>query len=56
MVSMFVSLALFIAQATGEAYPSMSTGLEWMAIASVLIPAVLLIVLVYLNGKKTVRR
>jgi len=53
---MFMLLALFVAQATGEVYPSMSTGLEWMVIASVLVPAVLLVVLIYLNGKGTVRR
>ncbi len=35
---------------------SMATGLEWMPIASVIVPAVLLAVLVYLGGRSTVRR
>lgn len=56
MALMFTLFAVFMAQAAGRTYPSMPTGLEWMAIASILVPAVLLVVLVYLNGKKTVRR
>lgn len=37
--------------------PSSSpTGLEWMVVASVVVPAVLLAVLIYLGSKTTVRR
>ena len=35
---------------------SMPTGLEWMPIASVVVPAVLLAFLVYAGSKTTVRR
>ncbi len=35
---------------------SMATGLEWMPIASVIVPAVLLAVLVYIGSQTTVQR
>ncbi len=55
MISILMGLLLLL-QTTGDTYPSMPTGLEWMVIASVLVPAVLLVVLVYLGGKNAVRR
>lgn len=56
MLISLTMLFLLLLQTTGGTYPSMPTGLEWMVIASVLVPAVLLVVLVYLGGKNTVRR
>jgi hypothetical protein len=50
-----MSLLALLPQAA-ESYPSMSTGLEWMPIASVIVPAVLLAVLIYMGTKNTVRR
>lgn len=55
MISIMMALLLLLQTADGT-YPSMPTGLEWMVIASVLVPAVLLVVLAYLGGKNTVRR
>jgi len=37
----------------GQGPVSMPTGLEWLPIASVLVPAVLLIVLIYLARRAT---
>ena len=51
-----ISLLALLPQAADADYTSMATGLEWMPIASVIVPAVLLAVLVYLGGKNTVRR
>jgi hypothetical protein len=42
------STSTFTAEAHG-------TGLEWMTIASVVVPAVLLVVLIYLGSKSTVK-
>ena len=36
------------------AAPSQATNLEWMTIASVVLPAILLLVLVYLGSRQTV--
>lgn len=55
MMTLALSLLALLPQAA-ESYPSMSTGLEWMPIASVIVPAILLAVLVYLGGKNTVKR
>lgn len=49
-------LMLLLLQDAGRTYPSTSTGLEWMVIASVVVPAVLLAVLIYLGSKHTVHR
>lgn len=43
-------------QAAGAPAPSAPTGLEWMLIASVVVPAVLLVALVYLGSRRTVQR
>lgn len=56
MISIMLLLLVLFPQAVNSSYPSMPTGLEWMPIASVVVPAVLLGVLVYLGGKNTVRR
>lgn len=53
---MLLSFATLLVQAADGAYPSGSTGLEWMPVASFVVPAVLLVALVYLSSKKTVRR
>jgi hypothetical protein len=53
---MSIIMGLLFLQTPENTYPSMSTGLEWMVVASVLVPAVLLAVLVYLGGKNTVKR
>ena len=45
--------ALLFPVQQAEAHAS-GTGLEWMVIASVLLPAVLLLVLIYLGSKQTV--
>lgn len=42
------------AQRTSEALPSSPTGLEWMPIASVIVPAVLLVALIYLGSRRRV--
>lgn len=34
--------------------PSDGTGMEWMTVLSVVVPAVLIVVLVYIGSKKTV--
>lgn len=46
---------LFLQQAASS-YPSVSTGLEWMVGASLVVPAVLLAVLFYFSSRYTVRR
>ncbi len=46
-------LVTVLLQAT-PAVPSIPTGLEWMPVLSFLVPAVLLIVLVYIGRKTTV--
>jgi len=56
MMAIVTSFLALLPQAADTAYPSMPTGLEWMPIASVIVPAVLLAVLVYLGGRNTVRR
>ena len=56
MMATVISLLALLPQAATADPPSMATGLEWMPIASVIVPAVLLAVLVYLGGKSTVRR
>ena len=56
MISTVMLLLSLLPQATEPAYPSMPTGLEWMPIASVIVPAVLLAMLIYLGSKNTVRR
>lgn len=47
---------LLLLQDAGQTHTSMPTGLEWMAIASIVVPAILLIVLIYLGSENTVRR
>lgn len=51
-----ITVMLPLLQTAEPTYTSMPTGLEWMVIGSVVIPAVLLAVLVYLGSKNTVRR
>jgi hypothetical protein len=53
---MSIMMGLLLLQTPDSTYSSMPTGLEWMVVASVLVPAVLLAVLVYLGGKNTVKR
>ena len=43
-----------IAQTRWEDVPAIPTGLEWMTVASVIVPAVLLIVLIYLGSRHSV--
>ena len=48
-------LALMILlQRSSQELPSQSTGLEWMPIASVVVPAILLVVLVWLGQRRRV--
>lgn len=49
-------MTMLFFQQTVQTYPSEATGLEWMVVASVVVPAVLLAVLIYLGGKSAVRR
>lgn len=49
-------MAMLLLLQNAASYPSVSTGLEWMTVASVVVPAILLVVLIYLGSKKTVRR
>jgi uncharacterized protein (TIGR03382 family) len=46
------ALATFVWQSSS--LPSAPTGLEWMPIASVIVPAVLLVVLVWLGRRRRV--
>jgi hypothetical protein len=46
--------ALSVALAAPADLPSSGTGLEWMTVASVVVPAVLIVVLVWLGTRKTV--
>ncbi|MGI9174384.1 MAG: hypothetical protein ACR2GR_03570 [Rhodothermales bacterium] len=46
--------ALLLAFQTSAPFESAPTGNEWMVVASVVIPAVLVIVLVYLGSRNTV--
>lgn len=41
-------------QRAGNAIESAPTGLEWMTIASVVVPALLLVVILYLGSRRTV--
>lgn len=50
---MFFSLVSALQQAAGTP-ESMPTGLEWMTIASVVVPAVLIAILLYLGSRRTV--
>lgn len=56
MMSAILLVLTLLPQSADGSYSSMATGLEWMPIASVIVPAVLLAVLVYLGGKNTVQR
>jgi hypothetical protein len=49
---MLTLLSLLAAAAPADISPG--TGLEWMTVASVVVPTVLIIVLVYLGSKQTV--
>ena len=51
LLSMLIAALPQAASAQAE---SMPTGLEWMVIASVVVPAVLLAVLIYLGQRRTV--
>ena len=55
MLHVMMTLFLLL-QAAARPYPSMSTGLEWMVMASFIVPAVLLAVLIYLGSRSAVRR
>lgn len=50
MLQLYTALLLQIARPSA----SMATGNEWMIIASVVIPAVLVVVLIYLGSRNTV--
>lgn len=57
MIRSFCPLvALTVLQETVATTKSMPTGLEWMVWASVIVPAVLLGVIMYLGNKTTVGR
>ncbi|MFB6273244.1 MAG: hypothetical protein ABEL51_10160 [Salinibacter sp.] len=49
-------LALWISQTSAafDATAPTGTGLEWLTVGSILVPAVLLVVLVYLGAEETV--
>ncbi len=51
-MSLLLSVLTLLAAAPADVSPG--TGLEWMTVASVLVPTVLIIVLVYLGSKRTV--
>lgn len=56
LATVLALLPLLLQTADATPYPSRATGLEWMPIASIIVPAVLLAVLVYMGSKNTVRR
>ncbi len=51
--ALFLNLLLTVQQGVAPSVNPAPTGLEWMIVASVVAPAVLLVVLVYLGGKTT---
>lgn len=52
-----VTAPALTAQVTTSSFSeeALGTGLEWMTIAAVVVPAVLCVVLVYLGSKSTIR-
>jgi len=53
--SLIASTSVAQASTSGFSEEALGTGLEWMTIAAVLVPAVLCAVLVYLGSKSTIR-
>lgn len=43
-----------LAQNNWQDVPAIPTGLEWMTVASVVVPAVLIAVLIYMGSRNTV--
>jgi hypothetical protein len=51
---LFVLILAALLQSSSSSLPSAPTGLEWMPIASIVVPAVLLVVLVWLGQRRRV--
>ncbi|WP_251922399.1 hypothetical protein [Salinibacter ruber] len=51
---MMLPIALFQRAASFQADAPVGTGIEWLTLAAIFVPAVLLVVLVYWGGQETV--
>ncbi len=54
MSMLLLSFLLSALQPAAPAMESSATGLEWMVIASVVVPAVLIVALIWLGSRRTV--
>ncbi len=56
MLHATLTTLLALLQEAPSTYASAPTGLEWMVVGSIVVPAVLLVAIIYLGSKSTVRR